>query len=138
MLVRPARLVKLARLAMPARLAMLVLLARTGRPARVVHFERKGAFCREACAGLKGGGGTRMDPNAEYGGSAGNWTRTGQDWMGAVNVDRAGALWEGGLSAADAWAAATIALGGVGVCACAALLCWRWRAGRAVEVAVTY
>ncbi len=83
----------------------------------------------------KDGGGRRMDPKAEYGGSAGNWTRTGQDWMGAVNLDRAGV---GGLSAGDAWAAVMIALGGVVVCGCAALLCWRWRAGRAVEVAVTY
>jgi hypothetical protein len=72
-----------------------------------------------------------MDPNAEYGGSAGNWTRTGRDWTGA-------ALRGAQVDAAEVWAAAMIALGGVGVCGCAALLCWRWRAGRAVEVAVTY
>ena len=43
-----------------------------------------------------------MDATAEYGGSSGNWTRTGQDWMGAVNLNRTGVV---GL-AADEWAAA--------------------------------
>jgi hypothetical protein len=75
-----------------------------------------------------------MDATAEYGGNTGNWTRTGQDWMGAVNLNRTGVV---GLDADD-WAAAGIALGCVCVCGCVALLCYRWRAGRAVEVVVTY
>ena len=71
-----------------------------------------------------------MDAQAEYGGSAGNWTRTGADWTGAV-------LNTSAVDAADAWAVAAIALGGVACCACVAVLCYRWRTGRAVEVAVT-
>jgi len=68
---------------------------------------------------------------ARYGGSAGNWTRTLQDWTGAA---------VGGTtrSDGDTWAAVFIALGGAACCACVALLCWRWRAGRAVHVAVTF
>jgi hypothetical protein len=72
-----------------------------------------------------------MDAKGEYGGSAGNWTRTGADWTGAV-------LNTGAVDAADAWAVVGIALGGVCVCGCVALLCHRCWAGRAVEVAVTY
>ena len=72
-----------------------------------------------------------MDEQAEYGGSAGNWTRTGADWTGAVLNTSA---WE----TADEWAAVWILLGGAACCACVCLLCYRWRTGRAVEVAVTY
>ena len=72
-----------------------------------------------------------MDATGEYGGSAGNWTRTGQDWMGAV-------LNTSAVDAADAWAVVAVALGGAACCACVAVLCYRWRTGRAVEVAVTY
>jgi hypothetical protein len=75
-----------------------------------------------------------MEATGEYGGSAGNWTRTGQDWTGAVVRGSANA----GMDAGDAWAAVGIALGGVSVCGCVALLCWRWREGRTVEVVVTY
>ena len=71
-----------------------------------------------------------MDATGEYGGSAGNWTRTGADWTGAV-------LNTSAVDAGDAWAVAAIALGGVACCACVAVLCYRWRTGRAVEVAVT-
>jgi hypothetical protein len=71
-----------------------------------------------------------MDAKAEYGGSAGNWTRTGADWTGAV-------LNANAVDAADAWAAVGIALGGVALCGCFALLCHRCWTGRAVEVAVT-
>jgi hypothetical protein len=70
-----------------------------------------------------------MDANAEYSGSAGNWTRTGQDWTGVV-------LRTSAIDTADAWAAVGIALGGVVVCGCVALLYHRWQTGRAVEVAV--
>ena len=79
-----------------------------------------------------------MDATAEYGGSSGNWTRTAQDWTGAVNWNRTGVLWEVRGLHEDEWATVGIALGSVCLCGCAALLCWRWRAGRAVEVAVTY
>ena len=79
----------------------------------------------------KDGGGARMDAKAEYGGSAGNWTRTGQDWTGVVRHTSA-------ADAGDAWAVVMIALGGVTLCGCCALLCHRWWAGRAVEVVVTY
>jgi hypothetical protein len=79
-----------------------------------------------------------MDATGEYGGSAGNWTRTGQDWMGAVNMNRTGVLWARTGLYEDEWAAVGIALGGAVVCGCVALLCYRWRTGRAVEVAVTY
>ena len=72
-----------------------------------------------------------MDATGEYGGSAGNWTRTGADWTGAV-------LNTSAVDAADAWAVAAIALGSVACCACVTVLCYRWRTGRAVEVAVTF
>ena len=71
-----------------------------------------------------------MDATGAYGGSAGNWTRTGADWTGAV-------LNTSAVDAADAWAVVAIALGGAALCGCCALLCHRWRTGRAVEVAVT-
>jgi hypothetical protein len=70
--------------------------------------------------------------DARYGGSAGNWTRTLQDWTGAAvegDIER---------SDGDTWAVVFIALGGAASCACACVLCWRWRAGRAVHVAVTF
>ena len=52
-----------------------------------------------------------MDATAEYGGSAGNWTRTGQDWMGAVNLNRTGVFWARTGLYEDEWAAVGIALG---------------------------
>ena len=72
-----------------------------------------------------------MDAHAEYGGSAGNWTRTGADWTGAVLGRGANGL------DADEWAAVWILLGGAACCSCVAVLCYRWRTGRTVEVAVT-
>jgi hypothetical protein len=75
-----------------------------------------------------------MNASASYGGAAGNWTRTGADWGVPLRGAHEDSL---GLSK-DAWAATAIALGSAGLCVCATLLCWRWRAGRAVEVAVRW
>ncbi len=79
-----------------------------------------------------------MDATAEYGGSAGNWTRTGQDWMGTVNLNRTGVFWARTGLYENEWAAVGIVVGGVAVCGGVAWWCYGGRAGRAVEVVVTY